>query len=355
VAVTLATCIGVTARSQTNQAGGAAAANSAGTQVGAQAPGAAANAAGQTRGGVGTTPAAVSEANPVGAQSPALGANAAGQSRGGFADESGFDGFNGISRNPFFADPGVQQQLGLSQEDLALLNQAYSENWTRYNQGVLGIGNNLPAQQRLMALQRLEAQFNEGFGQTVNSTLTNPELSQRFNQLNMQFQNFGAFNDPVVREQLNLTPQQQRQIRRMSNEWRQQLRRLRRAGNDIDPQMADQQFNVMQEQYQAQLGQVLTPEQQQTWTGLIGERYSFPRTSYVPPNEDMRNENQQRRVIPHGGIDNGTAQDQTIRRNVTPHNDGTAGTTQQNQGVRRNVTPHGGSQSAQRQSGNSVR
>jgi 2'-5' RNA ligase len=326
----------------------------------------------------------------------------------------------------------------LSQEDLALLNQAYSENWTRYNQGVLGIGNNLPAQQRLMALQRLEAQFNEGFGQTVNSTLTNPELSQRFNQLNMQFQNFGAFNDPVVREQLNLTPQQQRQIRRMSNEWRQQLRRLRRAGNDIDPQMADQQFNegfgqtvnstltnpelsqrfnqlnmqfqnfgafndpmvreqlnltpqqqrqirrmsnewrqqlrrlrragndidpqmadqqfnVMQEQYQAQLGQVLTPEQQQTWTGLIGERYSFPRTSYVPPNEDMRNENQQRRVIPHGGIDNGTAQDQTIRRNVTPHNDGTAGTTQQNQGVRRNVTPHGGRQSAQRQSGNSVR
>ena len=355
LAVTLASCFGVTARSQTTQAGGAASANSAGTQAGAQAPGSAANAAGQTRGGVGTTPAAVSEANPVGAQSPALGANAAGQARGGVGNQTGFNDFHGISQNPFFADPGVQQELGMTAAQYRQLQQAYQNNFNQYNQGLSGLGNDLPEQQRMQRLQQLEAQFNQGFGQTVDSTFTDPRLRQRYNQLNMQHQNFGVFNDPMVRRQLNLTPQQQRHIRRMSNEWRQQMRRLQRAGNDLDPQMADEQFNQMQQQYQAQLNQVFTPEQQQSWTGLVGERHSFPRTSYVPPNDEMRNENQQRRIIPHGGIDNGTAQDQTIRRNVTPHNDGTAGATQQNQGVRRNMTPHGGSQSAQRQSGNSVR
>jgi hypothetical protein len=267
---------------------------------------------------------------------------------------TGLTGFNGVSQNPFFADPRVQQELGLSQEDLALLNQAFAENFTRFDQGVLGIGNDLPAQQRLMALQRLQAQFNQGVGQTLDTTFADPALRQRFDQLNLQFQNFGAFNDPMVRQQMNLTPQQQRQIRRLSNEFRNQLRRLRRAGNDIDPQLADQQFNQMQAQVQASLNQVLTPEQQQVWNGLTGERFPFSRTSFVPPDDDFRDEFLQRRIIPHEGIDNGTVQYQPIRRNVTPHN-ATDGTAQQNQGVRRNVTPHGGSRSAERQGGNSVR
>jgi hypothetical protein len=183
-------------------------------------------------------------------------------------------------------DPGARQQLNMNDQQFNRLNQSYQNAWTFYNQRVneLRTNRNLTPQQRAQQARQLQAQFNQQFGQSVDSVFTDPRLRQRFNQLDFQFRPFAAFNDATVSRQLQLTPQQQRQLRQLGSRWREQMQRLRRAGSNAasDPQAANEQFAAMQLQYQQQLQQVLTPQQWQTWTQLTGEPYQFPQDAFFP-------------------------------------------------------------------------
>jgi hypothetical protein len=112
--------------------------------------------------------------------------------------------FNQVSPTPFFSDPGVRQQLNLNPNQFSSLNQAYRVAFQRYQQAINNLNPNLTEAQRALALQQLQAQFNQDLSASVNSTLTNPQTMSRFNQLNRQFLGFHAFNDPRIRQQLGL-------------------------------------------------------------------------------------------------------------------------------------------------------
>jgi len=185
--------------------------------------------------------------------------------------------FNGVSQVPFFTDPGARRQLNLNNTQFNSLNTAYQNAFSRYNQAVAGINNNpnLTAAQREAQLQQLQAQFNQNFSGTVNSTLTDPRMQSRFNQLNRQFMGVNTFNDPTIRRQLNLTPDQVRQLRTLSINWRQQMQQLRRGvGNDLGS-VNQAQWAQMQQQLAAQINGVLTPEQQRMWAQLTGQPFAF--------------------------------------------------------------------------------
>jgi hypothetical protein len=183
--------------------------------------------------------------------------------------------FNGISQTPFFTDSAARRQLNLNNNQFNALNRAHQNAYSRYNQAVRQLDPNLTEQQREQHLQQLQAQFNQDLSGTVNTTLTDPQTRSRFDQLNRQFMGFNAFNDPTIRRQLNLTPQQVRQLRTLSNNWRQQLQQFRRgAGNDLGA-IDQNQFAQLQQQAMAQLNGVLTPEQQQLWSQQIGQPVSF--------------------------------------------------------------------------------
>jgi hypothetical protein len=178
---------------------------------------------------------------------------------------------SGIGRTPFFTDPRARQQLNLDDARFNSLNRARQQALMRFDQGVTGLDPSLTEQQRMQQMMALENQFNQNFNQAVDTTFTDPRIRQRFNQLNWQFQGFGAFNDPTVRQQLNLTPQQQRQFRRLEAEWRRQVQRLRRAGNEQNPGLTQDQIDQIRMQHQQQVQTLLTPEQQQNWSQLIGQ------------------------------------------------------------------------------------
>jgi hypothetical protein len=220
-----------------------------------------------------------------------------------------------INRTPFFTDPGVRRQLNLNGTQYNSLNQAYQNAYTRYNQGLSSLNNpNLTPQQREMQMQQLEAQFNQDLSGTVNSTFNNPQALSRYNQLNRQFQGFNAFNDPSVRKQLNLSQDQIRQLRTLSGNWRQQLQEFRRTNNgqnSVDPAAWAQ----LQQQYATQLNGVLTPEQQQMWTQLTGQSYSFSPDVYFGAQESG-----------NLGVQNQSGVDPTVPR-FFPNNG--AGATQQ--------------------------
>ena len=97
------------------------------------------------------------------------------------------------------------------------MNQAYQQAFHQYQQRAnqLNENANLTPRQRTAQMQQLQAQFNQQFGQTVDTTFTDPQLRQRFNQLDWQYRPFAAFNDATVNRELQMTPQQQRQMRQL--------------------------------------------------------------------------------------------------------------------------------------------
>ena len=125
----------------------------------------------------------------------------------------------------------------MNEQQFNQLNRSYQDAWNQYNQGANNLGNNPNEQQRMQQMQQLEAQFNQQLGQNLDTTFTDPQVRQRYNQLNNQFYGHNTFNNPQVRRQLDITPEQQRQLRRMSTAWNREMQRLQRAGNDNPEQM----------------------------------------------------------------------------------------------------------------------
>jgi hypothetical protein len=146
----------------------------------------------------------------------------------------------------------------------------------RFDQAANNLNPNLTEQQRMQQIMQLRNQFNQEFSPFVDTTFTDPQLRQRFNQLDLQFQGLDAFRNPQVRQQLDLTPEQQRQIRTLNAEWRRQVQRLQRAGNENNASLTHEQFLQLQQQLQNRLNSVLTPQQQQDWTQLTGRPVPLP-------------------------------------------------------------------------------
>src|SRR5258705_13519707 len=101
-----------------------------------------------------------------------------------------------------------------------------------------------------------------------------------------------ASSDSAIRQQLNLTPAQVRQLRTLSNNWRQQLQQFRQgAGNDLSS-VDQNQWNQLWQQYATQLNGVLTPEQQQMWSQQTGQRFTFaPSTVFGGQASDVSAQN----------------------------------------------------------------
>jgi len=245
---------------------------------------------------------------------------------------------NTISQTPFFTDPGVRQQLNLNDTQLRTLNRNYQDALARFNEAVNRLSPGLTPEQRALQVERLQLQFNQSLAGTTNSTLTNPQTLNRFNQLNRQFMGFNAFNDPTIRQQLNLTPDQLRQLRTVQNNFRQQLQQLRRgAGNDLSS--VDQtQWNQIMQQYVSTLNNVLTPEQQQMWQQLVGQPFTFSPNLMMTqqlPDGNVALTPQVGTAVPRGQATTGTAGTTGTTTGTT----GTTGTT--TQGTTGTQTPTG--------------
>lgn len=285
-AAALIASLGGYSRSFQNQTGG-------GRTAGASASGTAGAAAGTTAGAA--TPGTPGAAAPgtAGAATPgtagAAGNVGVGQRVANFpgpiAPVPNVTVMNGVSPTPWFADPAVRRQIGLSNAQLNRLNQAYLAALQQFNQDVARVGTITPPnapEQRTAALQQFQNRFNADFNATVNSTLTDSAMRSRFHQLGLQFRGLGAFSDPLIQQQLGLTPRQQQQLRRLAAEFRRDLTQLRRDAR-ANPNVVQQQFDDLQTQFANRLNRVLSPSQQQLWTQLTGQPFQFPATVFVPP------------------------------------------------------------------------
>ncbi len=123
-------------------------------------------------------------------------------------------------------------------------------------------------------MQQLGNSFNQDFSNSLRNVFTDPQQQQRYNQLYLQYQGYGAFNNPIVAQHLNLTDQQRQQLNQLGQQWSQQWSDLSRLYNS-DRNAFNNQWRDWRVQFNQNLNNILNNDQQTTWRNMIGQPYDF--------------------------------------------------------------------------------
>lgn len=191
--------------------------------------------------------------------------------------QNGF--YGGVSRSPWFSNPTIRQQLQLNDEQFNKLNNAYTQSYTRYNQGLTGLDSKLNESQRAQRLQELHQGFNNEFYKSADGLFGNDTSRQRFNQMDWQYRGYGAFNDPNIQKQLNLTDEQRQRLSRYSDEWNNQMGTWRRDYT-TDREGTATRFRDARRESQNRINSVLNPEQRRMWSDMVGKPVDLPEEVY---------------------------------------------------------------------------
>jgi hypothetical protein len=194
--------------------------------------------------------------------------------------------YGGINRNPWYGDKSVQDHLKISGAQYNGLNKGYGEAWATYNESVGQLPNTLTEQERAQKMQEFQGVFYQDLNKSVDVVITDPQQRQRYNQLYLQYQGYGAFDDPIILQKLNLTAEQRQKFAQYGKEWHKQMG-VHHQSYLSDPQAATNGYNELNKQTNERFNSVLNEQQQQIWHQLTGASYNFPPGVYFPANEDI--------------------------------------------------------------------
>lgn len=208
----------------------------------------------------------------------------------GVSNHQGQYTFNGINQNPWFNNPAIRQEMNWNDNQFQQLNQNYGTIWDQYSQNLRNTYQGLSDEQRMQRQQDLYGKFNNDFSQSMSGVFNDPAAADRYNQLYLQYRGYGAFSDPAVQQELRLTPAQRQRFNQYDREWNRSMNRWSREyGNN--PDTVGTQFENAQRQYQRNLRQNLTPQQQEVWGNLSGKPYNFTPNMYFQNGPSAGNTN----------------------------------------------------------------
>jgi hypothetical protein len=209
-------------------------------------------------------------------------------------------GFNLYGRRPWFGNAGVRRQLKIDDSQYNTLNNAYTQYWTPYNQAVVAIPADVDEAQRQQKIAAAYGTFNKGFNQATAKVFVDPDLRNRYNQLHLQYQGYGAFHDPTVQERLKLTDEQRQNFNRYYTDWNKQMNTYAQE-YATNPETVNKQWGDTWKQTRSRINETLTPEQRKTWNEMTGEAYDFPADAYFDEGKEEGRENPPRNPAPGAG------------------------------------------------------
>jgi hypothetical protein len=175
--------------------------------------------------------------------------------------------------------PDVSRSLNLTADQLTRLNQLSDRTHVKYRDQFGGVGT-LAAADRDARVRELSQQYNTDWSTGAQGILNRDQWT-RYQQLHHQYAGFDSLTNADIQRQLNLTPQQVRDLDAQRTWNAQQLNEISRL-NATDPTRAAQLYRDYTKARQDRFNQFLTPEQQKAWNQLAGEPYTFA-GPYVPP------------------------------------------------------------------------
>jgi len=191
--------------------------------------------------------------------------------------------FNSVNQSPWFSNAAIRRQLELNDEQYNQLNKAYTQSWSRYNQGITGLDKSLAEQERMQRQRGFADSFNKEFGSAIDETFTDKAARQRYNQMDWQYRGYGAFNDPTIQQKLNLTAEQRQKFSNYQNDWGQQLSTWQTEfPNDRDG--VSSRFRDGRLEWQKRIDSTLTPDQRTMWRDMSGKPFDFPVDVYFQGN-----------------------------------------------------------------------
>lgn len=186
---------------------------------------------------------------------------------------------NYVPERPWYYSPRVQQQLKLKDTHVNQMNDSYKDfrNW--YNQELSRLDSNLPPDEQARRRTDLRNEFHTKFRKTREELVSDAELLDRYDQLHWQFQGYGAFHDPRVRQRLQLTDEQRDRLLNYENEAMNEHRSLREQYN-LDRGSVAVRVAAMQAQTRARINAVLNEQQRRRWIEMMGTPYDFTGDEY---------------------------------------------------------------------------
>jgi hypothetical protein len=226
---------------------------------------------------------------PRGGTAGAPGGGSAGAPRGGMAGRS----YGAHGPAPWFSDTGIRSQLGINNNQLNRLKQAYGNAWNAFQRSLPNRPSNVNNQvqnywnssgrtaQRAQQANNLTNQqvqnywnnFSRTMAQQARQTLT-PQQFQRYQQLEHQFQGINALNNPAVQQELTLSAQQRQQLGRYAQQYNQATGNLYGHGGNMGSPINP--YGTIRNQMNQTINSILTPQQQLRWRQMTGEPYNFP-------------------------------------------------------------------------------
>ena len=197
------------------------------------------------------------------------------------ASDDGIGEAGYYSRNPWFSNPSVRQELKLNDDQYNALNRQYEQAWVEYNKNRTVIDSSLSLQKQAQREAALRQSFHKQFSPAVEATITDQAARDRYNQLHNQYRGYSAFQDPTLQQELNLTPEQQQKLDQYNADWNKQVANWR-TDYPVKRETVAKQMRDARQAARRNIDGTLTPAQRARWNSLMGQPYEFHPDVYFP-------------------------------------------------------------------------
>ncbi|MFL5341310.1 MAG: hypothetical protein ACJ8F7_14285 [Gemmataceae bacterium] len=169
--------------------------------------------------------------------------------------------------------PDVAKALTITDVQVNRLDQATERLQTRYRKEFDKL-RDLPDDLRDPRVVELLRAYQHEWMRAASEVLTSSQFP-RYRQLELQFRGFGAFADPDIQKQLNLSQEQMVRLRE-ALAWSVKQMHDIAAKSGTSRDKGATQFGAYQRAAHDRLYQILTTPQQRIWLDMTGPPFPFP-------------------------------------------------------------------------------
>jgi hypothetical protein len=180
---------------------------------------------------------------------------------------------------PLYQMNDVSKSLNLTQDQLTKLNKLTEQTQTQYHDDYTKLGT-LNDADRFTRTQELNRRYYSDWTKESRDIFNDTQRA-RYQQYNYQYGGFDTLYDSDVQKRLNLTAEQQKNLRAQWDWSNQQLQDIHRAGTS-DATKGTQMYRDYWKARDERFYKFLTADQQKAWNEMVGDPYTF-QPSFTPP------------------------------------------------------------------------
>jgi hypothetical protein len=189
-------------------------------------------------------------------------------------------GYYPDDEEPWFGAEGLQDELELDDDQIRRLNDAYGATWKQMRAHQADSGSDLDEEARAQRINEYRSRFDDEFNRSIGDVFRNDAQRNRFNQLRMQYQGYGAFTNPQLRSQLNLNDTQIRQLQELNRDWDTNINDLR-GSYASDREGTTGRFNDFNASARTRFEGILNDQQREQFNQMTGEPFDFGADTFL--------------------------------------------------------------------------